>query len=94
MKNDPYQIIKRLLITEKNMDMNPFNKYVFEVDKRANKIEIKKAISQLFNVDVLSVNTLRGKGEKKRFGSRAMTRKANKKAIISIAEGQSIDLLE
>ena len=63
MHNDPYQIVKRLVITEKNMDMNPLNKYVFEVEKSANKIEIAKAVSQLFNVNVLSVNTVRTKGE-------------------------------
>ncbi len=93
MHNDPYQIVKRLVITEKNMDMNPLNKYVFEVEKSANKIEIAKAVSQLFNVNVLSVNTVRTKGETKRFGSRALKRKPGKKAIVSIAEGQTIELL-
>lgn len=93
MKYDPYYIVKRLMITEKNMDMNPLNKYVFEVDRRANKIEIRKAVAELFKVDVLSVNTLRGKGEKRRFGSRSVQRKPTKKAIVTIAQGQSIDLL-
>lgn len=93
MRNDPYQIVKRLVITEKNMDMNPLNKYVFEVEKNANKVEIAKAVSSLFNVNVLSVNTIRTKGETKRFGSRSLKRKPTKKAIVSIAEGQSIELL-
>jgi len=93
MHNDPYQIVKRLVITEKNMDMNPLNKYVFEVDKRANKIEIAKAVSQLFKVDVVAVNTMRSKGEKTRFGSRAVQKKPSKKAIVTIAQGQAIELM-
>lgn len=93
MRNDPYTIVKRLMITEKNMDMNPLNKYVFEVDIRSNKVEIAKAVAGLFNVNVLSVNTLRGKGELRRFGSRAIKKRPTKKAIVTIAAGQSIDLL-
>lgn len=94
MRNDPYQIIKRLMITEKNMDMNPLNKYVFEVEKTANKVEIAKAVAKLFSVNVISVNTLRTKNEMKRFGSKGATKKAGKKAIVTIAAGQSIDLLD
>jgi len=94
MHNDPYKLVKRLMITEKNMDMNPFNKYVFEVDKAANKVEISKAIAKLFNVTVLSVNTMKTKGEVKRFGTRSVKRKPTKKAIVTIAAGQSIDLLD
>ena len=94
MHNDPYQIVKRLVITEKNMDMNPLNKYVFEVEKTANKVEIAKAVNKLFSVDVLSVNTLRTKKENKRFGSRAVKRKPTKKAIVTVAAGQSINLLD
>jgi large subunit ribosomal protein L23 len=94
MHNDAYQIVKRLVITEKNMDMNPLNKYVFEVDKSANKVEIAKAVAELFKVDVLSVNTMRSKGEMKRFGSRSLRRKPGKKAIVTLASGQTINLLD
>lgn len=94
MHNDPYQIIKRLMITEKNMDMNPLNKYVFEVEKTSNKVEIAKAVAKLFSVNVVSVNTLRTKREMKRFGSKGVTKKATKKAIVTVAAGQSIDLLD
>ena len=76
------------------MDMNPLNKYVFEVNKLANKVEIGKAISTLFNVNVVSVNTMRTKAEQKRFGTRSKKRKATKKAIVTIAQGQSINLLD
>jgi len=94
MHNDPYQVVKRLMITEKNTDMNPLNKYVFEVDKAANKVEIAKAISTLFSVNVLSVNTLRTKREMKKFGSRGVRKKPSKKAIVTLAAGQTIDLLD
>lgn len=92
--NDPYQVVKRLVVTEKNMDMNPLNKYVFEVDKHANKVEIAKAVAHLFSVSVLSVNTIRTKGESKRFGARSLKRKPGKKAIVTLAQGQSINLLD
>jgi large subunit ribosomal protein L23 len=94
MNNDPYQVIKRLVITEKNMDMNPLNKYVFEVEKSANKVEIAKAVAKLFSVTVVSVNTLRSKREMKRFGTRGVRKKPSKKAIVTVAAGQSIDLLD
>lgn len=93
MHRDSYQIVKRLMVTEKNVDMNPLNKYVFEVDKASNKIEIAKAVSEIFKVTVLSVNTIKTKGEQKRFGSRSLKKKPTKKAIVTIAQGQSIDLL-
>ena len=93
MRRDSYQVVKRLTVTEKNVDMNPLNKYVFEVDKNSNKIEIAKAVSEIFKVNVLSVNTIRTKGEQKRFGTRSLQKKATKKAIVTVAEGQSIELL-
>lgn len=76
------------------MDMNPLNKYVFEVEKSANKVEIAKAVAHLFNVNVVSVNTVRTKGETKRFGARSLKRKPGKKAIVTVAAGQSINLLD
>ena len=66
----------------------------FEVEKTANKVEIAKAVAKLFSVTVVSVNTLRTKREMKRFGSKGVTKKASKKAIITVAAGQSIDLLD
>ncbi|MFN8670666.1 MAG: 50S ribosomal protein L23 [Candidatus Sericytochromatia bacterium] len=93
MNKDAYQIVKRLMVTEKNVSMNPLNKYVFEVDLRANKIEIAKAISEIFKVNVLSVNTMRGKAEHKRFGVRSVKKRATKKAIVTVAQGQTIELL-
>jgi large subunit ribosomal protein L23 len=94
MLKDQYDIVKKMLVTEKNVDMNKYNKYVFEVDKSANKIEIAKAIEKIFNVKVISVNTLRTKNENKRFGVRSARKKAFKKAIVTLAEGNSINLLD
>ena len=77
----PYQIIKRPIITEKSMEMLDENKYTFEVDKRANKPEIKAAIEAIFDgVKVKSVNTMNYKGKKVRtrygYGKKADWKKA------------------
>ncbi len=60
---DPRDIIKKPLVTEKTNDLMAENKYTFEVDKNANKIEIKNAIQKLFDVKVQSVNTMNMKGK-------------------------------
>lgn len=64
----PEEIIKRPIITEKSMSMIPQKKYTFEVDRRANKIEIKKAVEQLFGVEVEKVWTMNVKPKRKRVG--------------------------
>ncbi|GIW21931.1 MAG: 50S ribosomal protein L23 [Candidatus Sericytochromatia bacterium] len=74
--------------------MSQYNKYVFKVDKNANKIEIAKAIEKIFNVKVKDVNTLRTKNENKRFGVRSARKKAFKKAIVTLESGYSINLLD
>lgn len=94
MFKDQYDIIKKMLVTEKNVDMSQYNKYAFEIDKTANKVEVAKAVEKLFNVKVKSVNTLRGKEESKRFGVRSTRKKAFKKAIVTLADGHSINLLD
>lgn len=94
MLKDQYDVVKKMLVTEKNVDMSQYNKYVFEVDKSANKVEVAKAVEKLFNVKVESVNTLRTKEESKRFGVRSARKKASKKAIVTLAEGHSINLLD
>lgn len=94
MLKDQYDVVKKMLVTEKNVDMSQYNKYVFEVDKSANKVEVAKAVEKLFNVKVDSVNTLRTKEESKRFGVKSARKKASKKAIVTLAEGHSINLLD
>ena len=87
------EIIRKPIITEKSMLMaEELNKYTFSVDKRANKVQIRKAIEELFNVKVLSVNTLNRKGKtyRTRFGEGS--RSDTKRAIVSLAQGDRIDI--
>ncbi len=90
-----YQILERPLVTEKSMDMVPNGKYSFRVDKAANKIEIAGAVEQVFNVKVVSVNTMIVKGKKRRQGRRPEGKTPDwKKAIVSLSPGQKIELFE
>lgn len=86
-----HSIIKSPSITEKNTILREENKYVFEVDKKANKAQIKRAVEVLFDVNVESVNTMIVKGKKKRMGRYVGYRSDWKKAIVKISEGQIID---
>ncbi len=70
------------------------NTYVFEVPKDANKIEIRRAIEQLFDVTVKEVRTVRLPGKKKRLGRYEGYRPGLKKAYVTLAEGQSLELFE
>ncbi|MBN2037147.1 MAG: 50S ribosomal protein L23 [Chitinispirillaceae bacterium] len=86
-----HSIIRYPSITEKNTTLRTAqNKYVFEVAEAATKPQIKKAVEKLFNVRVLSVNTVVVKGKKKRMGKYSGYRPDWKKAIVKIMEGQSI----
>jgi large subunit ribosomal protein L23 len=86
-----HSIIRYPSITEKNTTLRTAqNKYVFEVAPDATKPQIKKAVQKLFNVTVLSVNTIVVKGKKKRMGKSAGYRSDWKKAIVKIMAGQTI----
>lgn len=82
------------LITEKSTTLMAEGKYVFEVAKAANKIEIAKAISQIFNVKVVSVNTVNVEGKVKRMGRSIGKRSDYKKAIVKLAAGETIEFFE
>ncbi|MBD3393460.1 MAG: 50S ribosomal protein L23 [Chitinivibrionales bacterium] len=87
-----HAVIRYPSVTEKNTALrSDQNKYVFEVAPRSTKTEIREAIEKLFNVKVLSVNTMVVKGKKKRTGRFVGYRPNWKKAIVKIADGQSID---
>jgi large subunit ribosomal protein L23 len=88
-------IIKKILITEKsNLDREVANKYHFQVDRRANKVEIAQAVEKLFKVKVTDVRVLNVLGKKKRLG-RIMGQKSSwKKAIVTLAEGSRIEVAE
>ncbi len=92
---DPRTIIKRPIITEKSTHLQGAgNKYVFEVDIRANKIEIAHAVKEIFNVTVLNVKTIRMKGKPKRLGLFSGYRASWKKAIVTLKEGDHIEVFE
>ncbi|RAV10257.1 50S ribosomal protein L23 [Paenibacillus contaminans] len=94
MKN-PRDIIKRPLITERSSDLMANKKYVFEVDIRANKTEIKQAIEQIFKVKVTNVNTLRMPAKPKRYGRHSGYTSEWKKAVVSLsAESKELEFFE
>lgn len=89
------EIIKKPIITEKSMLLvENENKYTFSVDKRANKVQIKKAVEELFNVKVVKVNKINTLPKKKRVGQHSGFKAAVTKAIITLAEGSKIEIFE
>ncbi len=90
----PYAVLIRPIITEKTTILTGLDKYVFEVDIRANKNQIKEAVQLAFNVRVAEVNTMKMKGKPKRFGRKVTLRPDWKKAIVTLVEGDKIELFE
>ena len=89
-----HNIIKRPVITEKSQRLRmESNRYTFEVDPRANKSEIKKAVELLFDVQVEGVQVINYRGKNKRFGMTRGRRNDWKKAYVRLAEGSQIDFL-
>ncbi|HHL40180.1 MAG TPA: 50S ribosomal protein L23 [Deltaproteobacteria bacterium] len=88
-----YDIIKAPVITEKSAAQGEAgNKYVFWVDPRANKADIRKAVEKIFNVKVTAVNTQRLAGKVKRMGRHSGRRPLRKKAYVTLREGDTIEL--
>ena len=93
MKDTKYlEIIKAPVITEKSEIAREAGKFTFKVDPRANKLEIKEAIEKIFNVKVTSIRTINVKPKKRRVGRYAGLTNRSKKAIVTLAEGQTIEL--
>ena len=91
----PHDIIIRPLVTEKAVNLaQEQNKYTFYVDRKANKIEIKNAIEELFNVKVLAVNTMNVNGKKKRVGRHEGMTPVRKKAVVTLSPNDKIDIFE
>ena len=84
-------IIKKPIMTEKSTNLNQFNQYSFIVSKDSNSYEIKKAFEQIFKVKVTKVNTFIMRGKIKSFKGNLGYKKDIKKAIITLAEGNTID---
>lgn len=92
---DPYDIVRRPVVTEKSMAGAAEHKYTFEVAPNSNKIEIGQAIEKIFNVTVVKVNTLRVKGKRRRLGRYPEGKTSDqKKAVVTLAPGQRIEIFE
>jgi large subunit ribosomal protein L23 len=91
----PYKVLKRPLLTEKtNILTDSENRYSFEVDRRANKLQIKDAVERAFDVRVVAVNVINVPGKQRRLGRRVGRTPGWKKAIVTLAPGQRIQLFE
>jgi large subunit ribosomal protein L23 len=86
-----YQVLKRPILTEKTDYQRDENQYVFEVDRKANKLQIKEAVEVVFDVQVLKVNTMVMKPKRRRLGRKIIqTRPAWKRAVVTLAPGERI----
>jgi len=90
----PHQIIVRPLITEKNTNLMMFNKYSFEVLREASKPDIKRAVETIFKVTVTKVHTMNVRGKLKRRGRESGYTRDWKKAIVTLAPGDRIEIFE
>ena len=88
------RIVKKLMVTEKGTRLKEAaNQYVFEVDRGANKLEIRRAVEQQFNVKVKEVNTMTRQGKAKRLRTAAYGRTATwTRAVVTLQDGQSIEM--
>jgi len=91
---DPYAVVKTVRVTEKSTAQSEkLNQYQLVVDKRANKLDVKHAVEQLFKVKVLNVNTLRVRGKARRERTAQFGRTPSwKKAVVTLKEGDKIEL--
>ncbi len=92
---DIYQIIKEPHVTEKTtLQKEGSNQVSFKVHKRANKIEIRRAVETLFKIKVIDVNVMNVQGKKRRVGRNAGKRSDWKKAVVKLAPGENIEFFE
>lgn len=89
---EPGDVVIRPVVTEKSSMLVEDRKYVFEVHPRASKHEVAKAIEALFRVEVSGVNVMNIQGKPRRFGRFAGFRSARRKAVVTLAEGHTIDI--
>ncbi|MBD3175605.1 MAG: 50S ribosomal protein L23 [Armatimonadia bacterium] len=91
----PFDIIIRPIVTEKSMDAMEHGKYTFKVSPRASKIDIRRAIERIYKVSVTKVNTMNVRGKPRRQGRFHEGRTPSwKKAVVTLAPGESIDLFD
>ncbi len=92
IRESMYDIIRAPVVTEKSTQGSEYNQVTFRVSPNATKPQIKRAVEELFSVKVTKVNTLNMKGKVKMFKGRRGKRADYKKAIVTLAEGNSIDI--
>ena len=88
-----YDIVKEPHISEKATNLAKKNKYVFKVYKGSNKLEIKKSVEGIYGVDVLAVNVIKIPAKKRRLGAIEGFKKGHNKAVVTIKEGQKIEII-
>ncbi len=91
---DPYEVLIKPLVSERTTGLMEENKYTFEVNKNANKIEIKHAVETIFKVTVTNVTTMNVVGKMKRQGRTSGMTASRKKAIVSVKAGQRLPIFE
>ena len=90
-----HEILKRPLITEKStIQKETKNQLTFEVNRKANKVEIRRAVEKVFNVKVVDVRTIQMKGKAKRYGRVLGKRQDWKKAVVTLAPGEHVEFFE
>jgi len=87
-----YDILKNILRTEKGTEMLSANKYIMCVDREANKIQIKQAVEEIYNVNVIKVNTVKMHGKWRRMRYKSGKTPDWKKAIVTLKDGDKIDI--
>ena len=88
------QVLVRPVVTEQSTLLQEKDKYVFEVLPSANKVMVRRAVEQAFNVSVIKVNIVMNRGKAKRFGPRRVTTRDIKKAIVTLKPGDRIQIFE
>ena len=91
---ETYEVLRRPIVTEKTTMQIEEGFYTFEVDRRANKLQVKEAVEKTFDVEVVSVNIINVPGKPRRWGRHMSRTPSWKKAIVKLAEGQRIELFE
>lgn len=89
-----YEVLVRPIVTEKSMSQREENKYTFEVARKANKRQIQEAVEKIFDVEVVEVKTMMVKGKARRWGRTFYKTSDWKKAIVTLAAGESITFFE
>ena len=91
-----YDVLKRPIVTEKsNAQADADNQYTFQVDRRANKMQVKDAVETVFKVKVMEVNIVNVPAKRGRYGRRIVTKQpAYKKAVVTLASGNTIEYFE